>query len=970
MITEITIKDKTTLLACAYDTRGLNYALYELAERINAQSLPALYQPSQERPLLKRRGVVHFLSVEELKKGWNFSPTYWQGYFDLLIRKRFNSITLALEAPSFISTLLYLVDLPEHPEVQPPPFSSPSRQKNLEALQHFVELATEAGLDLYLGCWNYPGNTNLAEIYYGLNQENIESYLFLALKQLLFSCPELKGLEVKFTEGPLSADFCSNTIGRAISETGNNLTLKLDSAQTTPELFNLLEEMEIKIILINNCWGKQFGLPYLRTLPNYFPPATATNYQLYSATSLRWGDPDYVRQLLHALNASLISGLDLIPPGLDRSGQEWCVQDASPENYERHWFFYHLFGRLAYNLRTAGDVLVREFHRRFGEKGNALVELYQLISKVVPLFNIIHQHQEPTPEQYTGGLLDYYLRIPVSDPVFFATIPEYTRTVTAGVTTDKISPATIAASLRQLGEEISHQVATLRDDSPQRDGVFLQEWQETLAEAEHLANFAFYHSRKLEAAIELSFITETSDLTSLNKALNLLSSANRFWEKNIRSAEQIDETKTDYRLPAAAAQKRLLLLEDVKRVKALRDEYQLRGHFIIGFDFGGLPCLSAEDTQLTAVFPDFHIEQGFTAVDNRIVYDPEKGYGWLDPSALQVVSSPRARLLEEHFQFPAKNTSTAYENQLVADFVWSRKPATFRVDLNPGTYRLQLTLSDRSAEMRRHGPMKFVANETVLAEELIITAGQRVDLQHELTVEDGSLLVNFDCLPHQDWFISALSISPVGPLIAHTPLTAAVREEPLVISASVSGSHPLRQVILNFQTESEEGYHMLSMAPQTKNLYFATIPAPYLKESRYVKYYITAYDKQGHEAAMGSKQLPFTITMNTKDLTPSLFQFPPAVAPAEQDLTLKISPRPLEEVDKVILVYTGANEKEQQLTMERDPETEEYLGLIPGSFLHAEQLLRYRFIILFKDADVQLYPNPLQADPYFLVPLT
>jgi len=137
LISEITIQDKTTLLVCAYDTRGLNFALYELAERINAQSLPALYQPCQERPLLKRRGVVHFLPHEELKKGWSFSPTSWQSYFDQLIRKRFNTLTLVFDAPSLISTLLYLVDLPEHPEVHPSLFSTPSR-KNLETLQQWV----------------------------------------------------------------------------------------------------------------------------------------------------------------------------------------------------------------------------------------------------------------------------------------------------------------------------------------------------------------------------------------------------------------------------------------------------------------------------------------------------------------------------------------------------------------------------------------------------------------------------------------------------------------------------------------------------------------------------------------------------------------------------------------------------------------------------------------------------------------
>lgn len=982
LITEMPNGGKTTLLACAFDTRGLNYALYELAERINAQSLPAIYHHTQEKPFLKRRGVVHFLTAQDLKKGWNFSQAYWQGYFDMLVRNRFNTFTLVLNAPSLASILIYLVDLPEHPEVKPSLFSTPSRRGNLETLQRFVELATAAGLDFYLGLRNFPGNTTLQTINCGLNPDNFESYLFLALKQLLFACPLLKGLEVKFDEEPLEPEFLFNTIQRAILETGNQLALKLYSSQTTPETLNPLLESKVKIILNSNCWEKQSGLAYLRDLPVYTPhEALVVNYQLFSATSLLWGDLDYVLQLMQALQASLISGLDLIPPRVSESKQEWSANESPPQsapslrgNYERYWFYYHLFGRLAFNSRTTADVLIREFHHRFGEKGNDLVDLYQLTSKVVPLFNMIHKHNQPTPELHTGGLLDYYQRVPVGDSVFFSTVQEYTRAVITGATPDKLSPPTIAAHLINLGTEISQKATQLREDLPRRGEEFLREWQDTLFDARLLAHFALYHGRKLQAAIELSFFAVTKDLTSLNKAIMLLTKANRSWEKMIRISEQNEWESIKYRyLPSAESQKRLLLLEDENRLKALRDEYNSRGHFLIGIDFGGLPRLQPEDAPLTEIFPDYYVEQGFTFVDELLRYDPRKGYGWLDPTALYSVSSPPVRLMEHHF-LPSSETGgnsyTPYENQLLNDLVWSRKPATFRVDLHPGTYQLHLTLCDRSVETRRHGPMKITANNIVLADELLIPTGQRVDLRHELTVEDGSLLVDFDCLPHQDWFISALSISPVAPSIAHTPVTELVRDEPLVIHASVTGSHSLRQVILNYQTESEHGYHMITMAPQATNLYLATIPALYLKEGKYVKYYITAYDTRGLKASLGSAELPFTITVKTKNFSPFFFHLPPTGATAARDLTLKISPRPLAEVENVTLVYNDEGEKDHQLTMEKKQEAEEYSGTIPGSLLRADYLLKYRFIVLFKDGNLQPYPNPVQANPYFLVRLT
>ena len=100
MIQELTIEDHTALWACAYDTSGLLYVLYELAARIKAQSVPALYRPVREEPAFKRRSVLHVLPAAGLKNGLTAPLHYWRSYFEMLIKNRFNGFTLALAPAS------------------------------------------------------------------------------------------------------------------------------------------------------------------------------------------------------------------------------------------------------------------------------------------------------------------------------------------------------------------------------------------------------------------------------------------------------------------------------------------------------------------------------------------------------------------------------------------------------------------------------------------------------------------------------------------------------------------------------------------------------------------------------------------------------------------------------------------------------------------------------------------------------
>ncbi|HBR28485.1 MAG TPA: hypothetical protein DD789_03485 [Firmicutes bacterium] len=939
IIKELTLDDHTALWACAYDSRGLLYVLYELAERINAQSIPALYKPAVEKPAFKSRSVLHFLPFEAIKKGEAFPRSYWRSYFEMLIQNRFNGFTLVLPSPSGAPIFPYLFSVPEYPEVKPFHFPEDLRATNLKTLKEFATLTAESGLDFQLGFWDfYAGQLRPAFQVQGLNGDNLGSYLYLALKQILFACPEISGLEFKFQSLPLMPDFCLNTLIQAVLDTGNKTSLNFYTDQMTPEIVDLLNINEIKAQLTKESWGGKLGLPYLPE------DGESSGFQLTTSTVFPWGDPDYLYRLLPLLKSTGYDRLSLILPDLDTQGE-----------YERHWYQFHLYGRLTYHPGTTPDVLIRDFHRRFGKSGNELADLYHLRSKVIPLYNWVQAGQGTRQKLNTGGLLPFYLRTPSCDPTYFADCREYVQATLNRTELPKVTPPAVADQFHQCGTEILQRVQQLQEETSRSDQFFELEWEQTLTEAENLGHFALFHSAKLRAATELAFFMETKDLFCLEQALSYLKKARLYWEK------------LDF---VHRFEGRLLILEDEKRLQILLDEYRTRDPFLIGFDFGTVPTSLPHNKAKSDIFPDYYIEEGFTFVDHLITYNPDIGYGWLNTTELKATPAPPVRLSEDDLlPTPAADTAALlpYENQLLNKMVWSRKPASFQVDLTPGFYQAKLTLCDRSPQARRHGPMSISINEQVITEELIVPPGKRLDLQVTVETRDGKLNFNFSCPPNQDWFISALTIHPVVPLITHTPVTTWVREKPLAIRATVTGVNPIGQVILYYQSENERGYHMLMMNSTVANTYVATIPTAYLEQGRMINYYITALDNQGKEGSLGSFETPLTVTvLKAGDYIPAFFHFTPNLKAEDDSVTLQCTIHPTAEVDTVTLYYRNNWENRiNQVRLEREHADDPYRTILSGSQVLPDCALQYRFVVKFKNGVLELFPNPLTSTPYF-----
>ena len=121
----------------------------------------------------------------------------------------------------------------------------------------------------------------------------------------------------------------------------------------------------------------------------YFKP-TPSNYKIVWQVrnedffALRWGVPDFIRQHI-ALNGQagirrrlfrglgdLHSGARLFHGADGPVSWQWAFQ--------RQWLFYKLWGRLLYDPKTPDALFQAEFTRRYGSRGDNLLQAYALAS--------------------------------------------------------------------------------------------------------------------------------------------------------------------------------------------------------------------------------------------------------------------------------------------------------------------------------------------------------------------------------------------------------------------------------------------------------------------------------------------------------------------------------------------------------------------------------------------------------------
>ena len=289
------------------------------------------------------------------------------------------------------------------------------------------------------------------------------------------------------------------------------------------------------------------------------PPATYPYRVLWhlrndTIHTYRWGDPDFVRDVVRNCrqpwSAGYLMGEERTQRGIDdeltdeaRRHQTWTY------HHERHWFRFHLWGRLGYDPFILESRWIALFEHRYGKEiGKDLLFALRHASKIIPLvsrFHFNYMNGDWAPEWCAGSwntgfgrgrnyrdgrddfhdIIEFIFNHTIDDRIL--DIPEdFLARHTARET---FGPDGIAAQVEGAGQLARNAAAVARMAGVEGEARTLCQ------ELDALAWLGLYYAAKIQAATDLMTYFIRTDEAARQRAVTKLTFANRAWRKLIEN---------------------------------------------------------------------------------------------------------------------------------------------------------------------------------------------------------------------------------------------------------------------------------------------------------------------------------------------------------------------------------------------------------------------------------------------------
>jgi len=747
------------------DERGLMYGLLEAAEQIRATGR---LTPRSGGPATPMRGIRYFIHNKDMEERWYFAREYWDAYFSMLARNRFNRFNLvfAHQTNYLAPPYPYWIGLAEFPQIRVPGLTTEQRTRNIDMLRYISQAAADHGVDFTLGVWEHNVRSNDTPTVEGLTRENIGPYSRAALSRILQLCPAIRSVQMRTNdESGIPADqqieFYRDYIFPAIKAEGR--TLDFRGWAVARGMIEAAQQVGVTTRVSAKYWCEDIGRPYQ-------PPETYAGYGylgllekprfyefyweiwgLGSHRILLWGNPDFVRRTVPTLQLSGSIGfeIDALPTqkGFGNRPGAWDVFTDSQRSrvfwkwdFERYWLFYLLWGRLSYDPQAGEAIWMDEMRRRFGPAAEDVFEAYRQSSRV--LNEIVAAHlADPNmyiwPEINPGGLIDSYKEVRPSDWRYVASVPETVSNLLAGTSSAKQT----ALDTADLFEEIAARIdeAVKRASSKIRGNHL--EWEGSRPDFEVLAHLARYHAHKQRAALNVEWFDTTGNRAALENARRSLAAGLAEWERlaklttGLYSSEMANGPDdvghwTD-KLP--------YVRHDLELIREREETLERFGRFDFGFDFGAPVSTSPGPPSYrnTPYVRMNNVEPRFRAVSPETRYDEKTGWGWArDYRSRQEVGAVALTPYRE-VRAVAREPHSLPRDVLFRDYIRGEGDQEFLVKASPGMYSVSFL-----------HPGRTVRTESIEA-------------------VDGLLRVRF---PRGDWIVSGLVIKGAQPPAEPQPL--------------------------------------------------------------------------------------------------------------------------------------------------------------------------------------------------------
>ena len=280
-------KDFSQIIIYGYDTRGLIYAITEIADRFEHHTdkkinFKNIFYKTSETPKTKIRSISKcFESIDEDKE-WFYNKKAWDDYLTLLISERFSRFTLTLGMQynypygnEFIKDVYlylpypYLVS-PKKYNVELTNFSEKEINKNLKILKYIARASKKRGLEFQIAIWTQRydfddvpnANFQISNYPKGLNYAR---YCRDSLALILKECPEITGvtLRVHVECGiPEKSYSFWKIYFDAIKKCGRLINLDLHAKGIDEKLINLALKNTKSLSISPKYISEHMGLPY------------------------------------------------------------------------------------------------------------------------------------------------------------------------------------------------------------------------------------------------------------------------------------------------------------------------------------------------------------------------------------------------------------------------------------------------------------------------------------------------------------------------------------------------------------------------------------------------------------------------------------------------------------------------------------------------------------------------------------
>ncbi|MDB4914574.1 MAG: hypothetical protein JWM95_2218 [Gemmatimonadetes bacterium] len=282
---ETRVNGRHAIVAAGADSRGLAYALLDIADRVRSPataraSLASLRitKPIIERPANPVRSVMRQFTSEPLDKPWFHDRDGWKAYLTMLATHRFNRLHLAfglgydtltnVRDSYFVFTYPFLVAVPGY-GVRASNLPDAERDRNLEMLRFISDETVARGLDFELGLWMHgyqmPKSPDAKYVIQGLDSDTHAPYCRDALAAVLKACPSISsvGLRIHGESGIAegSYEFWS-TIFDGVPRAGRTIEIDLHAKGIDATMIARAAKTGMPINLSPKFAAEHCGMPY------------------------------------------------------------------------------------------------------------------------------------------------------------------------------------------------------------------------------------------------------------------------------------------------------------------------------------------------------------------------------------------------------------------------------------------------------------------------------------------------------------------------------------------------------------------------------------------------------------------------------------------------------------------------------------------------------------------------------------